>query len=216
MIAYQLMPAVHAIDDLRKRRLKVSFLADMNDPFELLAPRLDRANHRIAFHRWREDMNKKTRVLCFSRDWSNPVLWSHYADKHRGICLGFEIPDEYVLEINYENSRLELQIEKQLEKFGTVGGDIATKVMTTKFVDWQYEKEVRMFVKSREVYEEIGLHFYPFDQSLILKEVVVGARSSVSLKEIRAAIQPQDKDVEIISTRLAFKSYRVIRTATSR
>ena len=208
------MPAVHAIDDLRKRRLKVSFLSDMNDPFELLAPRLDCANHRRAFRLWREDMNKKSRVLCFSKNWSNPVLWSHYADKHRGICLGFEVPDDDILEVKYEHSRLELQIEKQLEKTGTIGAAIVKKVLTTKYIDWQYEDEVRMFVKPQETYEELGFHFYPFDESLILKKIVVGARSTVSLREIRAAIQPEDRDVEIVSTRLAFKSYRVMRTPT--
>jgi hypothetical protein len=139
MLAYQLMPAVHAIDDLRKRRLKVSFLDDMNDPFELLSPRLERAAHRIAFGKWRQDVNKRTRVLCFSKAWFNPVLWSHYADKHRGICLGFEIPDDCALEVQYESARLELQIEHQLQRHGTIGEDIVNRLLTTKYVDWAYE-----------------------------------------------------------------------------
>ncbi len=25
--------------------------------------------------------------------WSNPVIWAHYGDKHRGLCLGFEVPE---------------------------------------------------------------------------------------------------------------------------
>ena len=25
-------------------------------------------------------------MLCFSKGWHNPVQWSHYTDKHKGIC----------------------------------------------------------------------------------------------------------------------------------
>jgi len=212
MLAYQLMPAAYAIEDLRKRRLKVSFLDDMNDPFELLSPRLERAAHRIAFGKWREDINELTRVLCFSKSWSNPVLWSHYADKHRGICLGFEIPDNCALEVQYTSARLELQIEHELKKHGTIGTEIVNRLLTTKYVDWAYEQEVRMFVRPQDTYQELGLQFYPFDSHLQLRRVVVGARSSVALKEVEAAIQPQDQRVEVIPTRLAFQSYRVIKT----
>lgn len=216
MLAYQLMPAVHAIDDLRKRRLKVSFLEDMNDPFELQSPRLEKAAHRIAFGKWRQDINKRTRVLCFSKAWFNPVLWSHYADKHRGICLGFEIPDYCALEVQYASERLELQIEHQLQKHGTIGENIVNRLLTTKYVDWAYEQEVRMFVRPEETYQELGLHFYPFDKHLQLRKVVVGARSSVTLGEVEAAIQPDDQGIEVISTRLAFQSYRVMRTTLKR
>ena len=31
-------------------------------------------------------------ILCFSRNWDNLLLWSHYGDRHMGVCLGFDIP----------------------------------------------------------------------------------------------------------------------------
>jgi hypothetical protein len=153
MFVYQFMPAQHALDDLRKRRLKVSFLDDMNDPFELLGGTLAKPEHRRAFRQWKEYMNRISRVLCFSRTWSNPVLWSHYADKHRGICLCFKVPDDLLLGISYQAKRLELQLERNLSKDGTVGIDISSKLLTTKYADWKYENEVRMFVRPEEVYE---------------------------------------------------------------
>lgn len=212
MLVYQFMSAAYGLDDLRKRRLKVSFLADMNDPFELLGTILDHAEHRQAFHRWRNDMDRISRVLCFSQSWSNPVLWSHYADKHRGVCLGFEVPDQCLLPVSYVASPLELklQLEKQLLDHGTVGDEIVRKLLTTKFDDWEYEDEVRMFVRPSETYEELGLHFYRFGPELVLKKVVIGPRSTGITKEINAAIQPQDGKVEVIATSLAFNSFRVI------
>ena len=45
-------------------------------------------------------------MLCFSFKWSNPVLWAHYADKHKGICLGFDVPDDNVQRVKYVDTRL--------------------------------------------------------------------------------------------------------------
>ena len=136
------------------------------------------------------------------------------ADKHRGVCLGFEVPDQNLLQISYVASPLELQreLEKQMLEHGTVGDEISRKLLTTKFTDWGYEKEVRMFVKSSETYEELGLRFYQFDDELVLKKVVIGPRSADLAKSINAAIQPQDGEVGVIATSLAFDSFRVIST----
>jgi len=47
------------------------------------------------------ELNDIAGVMCFSSTWKNPVMWSHYADQHRGICLGFEVPDVYRKKIKY-------------------------------------------------------------------------------------------------------------------
>ena len=36
-------------------------------------------------------------------------MWSHYADRHEGICLGFEIPKELLSKVSYQNDRLPYQ-----------------------------------------------------------------------------------------------------------
>ena len=30
-------------------------------------------------------------LVWFSANWNNPVQWSHYADHHRDLCLGFKV-----------------------------------------------------------------------------------------------------------------------------
>jgi len=30
-------------------------------------------------------------VLCLTPHWDNLLMWAHYGDAHRGICLGFDI-----------------------------------------------------------------------------------------------------------------------------
>jgi hypothetical protein len=73
------------------QRLKVARIDDVNDPFELQAMNCMRKDVRKAIADFRASQNEKIGLLCFSQAWKNPVLWSHYADRHRGICLGFDI-----------------------------------------------------------------------------------------------------------------------------
>lgn len=45
-------------------------------------------------------------ILCFSKNWNNPVQWAHYADKHKGFCLGFDVPDEHPTKVTYRDTPL--------------------------------------------------------------------------------------------------------------
>ena len=147
MVVFQFMSAAFGLDDLYKRRLKVSAISDMNDPFELLGGSLTNQINRRALLGHRDHIGEISRVLCFSKNWTNPVLWSHYADKHRGLCLGFEIPNENLTEVSYETDRLKTDLESDYREHGTVGSDTSRKLLSTKYIDWRYEDEVRMFVR---------------------------------------------------------------------
>lgn len=37
-------------------------------------------------------------VCCFSDTWNIPVMWSHYARNHTGICLRYEFEQEYFVD----------------------------------------------------------------------------------------------------------------------
>jgi hypothetical protein len=45
-------------------------------------------------------------LLCFAGDWSEPVMWSHYAEKHTGICLGFDVSRSAVQQVSYQDDRI--------------------------------------------------------------------------------------------------------------
>jgi hypothetical protein len=212
MIVYQLMPAAYALEDLRRRRVKVSRLEDLNDPFELLGGRLERSGHRAQMREWRQYMSRISRLLCFSRRYMNPVLWSHYADKHRGMALAFDIPANLLHDVLYAPDRLEIDFEAEAKSSGGVSPVTVQRLLTTKFADWQYEDELRMFVRPEEVTRYAELEFMPFGPDLKLAAVYVGSRCGATLSDVRNALQPEDSSVEVHATRLAFRSYRVIRT----
>jgi hypothetical protein len=88
LLVYKFLTAAYALEDLTKRRMKISTFSDINDPFELAGAKSSDPAVQDFLTR---HIHQKYGALCFSRKWSNPMLWSHYSDKHKGICLGFEI-----------------------------------------------------------------------------------------------------------------------------
>ncbi len=198
MLVYQLMSEKHGVENLQKRRLKVSLLNDLNDPFELIGARILSSALRSQMYEWKNHMAGITRLLCFSKKFANPLLWSHYADKHRGICLGFEVPDDYLNEVTYASARLGFDLEQEMKRHGGISKQHAFSLLTTKFQDWQYEEEVRMFVQSHEVEHEGGLQFFPFSETLALRKVLLGPRCTLDPQKLRESLHPQDRQLKYI------------------
>ena len=89
---YHMMEAKWALRRaIKNQRLKVSRFENLNDPFELFALNRHTQAARKASKKFAADFNATHGLLCFGADWSNAVMWSHYGDKHKGICLGFDV-----------------------------------------------------------------------------------------------------------------------------
>src|SRR5271166_525163 len=74
------------------------------------------------------------------------MIWAHYSDKHKGLCLGFEIPSEveraqtrkvdYIsTPLSFPTDFLLLDTQQQLP--------MAEKMIFTKYRNWEYEHEIR-------------------------------------------------------------------------
>ena len=134
---YHFVSARYGLDDLRQRRLKVALLDELNDPFDLWAIAQPNPVLRQAIRATKKQLAKECGMLCFSMDWHNPLLWSHYADRHRGVALGFDVEEEKLKKVAYVETRPVLT---------KIDFDVADWLLFTKFVDWQYENETRIYV----------------------------------------------------------------------
>jgi hypothetical protein len=204
MRVYHFTSVQHAISNIRMRHLKVATLPDINDPFEF-AVCCDDKVRRTALRATRREWATTFGMLCFSRNWHNPVQWSHYADKHRGICLGFDVPDEFLVTVQYSEEPPTLDWDA-IEAGGERGELEMMRWSSTKFRHWQYENEVRVFLP-RENNSE--LQFESFGDGLKLREVIVGPESTATRLEIAEAIGSMN-GVKSFRARLAFQKYRVV------
>ena len=207
MCVYHFLAAHWAEDDLARCRLKISRFDDLNDPFELLAAELGDRTVRKAFQTLRDDMCARRGVLCFSRTWHNPLLWSHYADKHRGICLGFEVP--HVVRVRYDVKRL-VNVVPRILAGGPASEALMTRLLATKFRDWKYEDEVRVYTDLKDADTATGHYLKDFGPDLVLKEVILGPRYAGSPAKIAELARACVGGVSLIRARLAFKRFRVV------
>ncbi len=209
MRVYHFVDRKYGLDDIAKRRLKIARIGDLNDPFELLAASCETKQDRGAWNSLKGDCDKKFGLLCFSRNWNNPVQWSHYADRHRGICLGFDVPGHLLKPIAYVPKRLLWNRSSVLNDQET-GERFLEDILSTKFSHWRYEQEMRLFVQLDPATKQDGLYFYDFSGDLALAEVVVGSLSTVSRRELSDALGNVSDTVICRKARLAFRSFNVV------
>jgi len=71
---------------------------------------------RAAFRATKEQINENKGLICFSKSWSNPLMWGHYAEKHAGMCLGFDVPDKLLAPVIYAKRLLKMEIDPKTSK----------------------------------------------------------------------------------------------------
>ncbi len=200
----------YGLENLRRRRLKIATLDELNDPFELFGVSLADEALRHAFHVMKQQLSVNCGLLCFSRDWHNPVQWSHYAAKHTGLCLGFDISDDLLGSVTYSRKRLVVEAES-LKNPQQLTPETMTRFLFTKYSHWRYENEVRCFVTLEDMDPKKNMYFAEFSDRLHLAVVVVGAQSTATRGVIRNALGELAPYVEVFKARLAFRTFRVVR-----
>jgi len=137
-------------------------------------------------------------------------MWAHYGDKHRGVCLGFDVIDAEAYRVNYSAKRLggllehigrgEHLLEQQMRA-----------ILTTKFKDWAYEREWRMFARLDQRGADDGKYYLNFSPHITLREVILGARCEAAISSIAENVALSKSQVEIFKARPAFNSFRIVR-----
>ena len=131
-------------------------------------------------------------VCCFSKSYSSPVLWSHYGDQHRGLCIGYgidRIPKPQLQKVNYVKSR-EVTTSALVRTFihddCEARNELDRDVLLRKAGEWRYEHEWRLIGPQ-------GLQSSP----LLLKDVTFGLRCSTSVKHsVVKALSGREKAVK--------------------
>ena len=98
---------------------------------------------------FRIDVEKKTRIICFSQRNDGILMWAHYADRHKGFVVGFKAE---VLRRCYLYSgfyKVSYGIERPVIPHPYVGISNENQLIaavTQKSTEWKYEEEWRLLV----------------------------------------------------------------------
>ena len=148
---------------------------------------------------YEEGYHKRYGITCFScNEVGNILLWSHYADKHKGICLGFEVGDsdehawEFMPVLRNESfsSRL-LKMKYVSQKQRPMQND--NELLLKKFDIWNYEEEYRVMIRSENLEYFPAPIKYKRDK---LKKIILGARFQIGwLSELMDCLNSYDVDM---------------------
>ncbi len=165
---YKYMPYVHEYTEalLQKGKLHLGSPEGFNDPFDCCHDE----KIRLAFI--------GTAMGCFSAINSSVLMFSHYANNHTGLCIGFD-KDRLLASLCASNSplRADLRPVHYLAKMPKLR--LATHIAilaTAKHDIWSYEQEHRLFMIDADD-KPVPSASFEFDRSAI-SEVLFGCNAS--------------------------------------
>lgn len=147
----------NGVDIIKNKRLKIASIDDFNDPFEFRFA-YEGTNKELeeAFKNVHEYQKHNYRVISFSKDSNNLILWAHYANKHKGILIKFDLNEmkqdgtsfnETTIKVNYTHERIKFSADFDLKVNENKALDLFKKINYTKFKKWKYEDEYRTIIK---------------------------------------------------------------------
>jgi Protein of unknown function (DUF2971) len=120
-------------------------------------------------------MDRRYRIYCLSARPDSQLMWGHYADHHRGVCLEFDVrtPDfSLAIQVDYNASypNFSLADDNDLSPFHT------------KSSDWAYEQEYRLIAQEESEALRPGTlmthdGFFQFSECALVS-VIIGASAS--------------------------------------
>lgn len=219
MIVYHFISSEFALKALRDRRLKIARINELNDPFQFCAADFSDSKNKAKLEAFKNHVNERYGVICFSEACQDPVLWSHYADSHRGVALVFDIPDDKAIRVNYQPERFNWDVDAAIQRGGFDESDL-NQLISTKFSSWRYENEIRMTCGLNDHFCQIdskGKKVY--FESLSLESFGVDALKLIGLiRGVRCDLKPADIASELLAvntlpvqdTRLDVASFQIV------
>lgn len=144
-----------------ERILEAANLLGVNIDEDAIEKLRDQCNRSVA--EVHKGVGRAVGIACFAQRWNNVLMWSHYANKHTGICVEYDFdipfetaPNSLLLPVEYTSMRPLLPIEKlgairdgdfevNDANINTVFADVL-KALVTKSEIWKYEQEWRHIV----------------------------------------------------------------------
>ena len=209
MLAYHFVDDQYGLINLAKRRLKVSQFDSVNDPFELFCHALNDEVLRRRMGKFKSLTAAGTGMICFSKSMCSPVQWAHYAGRHKGLCLGFEIPERFLAPVRYVSERIDFDFDKPWDLDVTDSRTVES--FLTKYDHWSYEQEVRLFGFLGKPDPDSGLYFESFSDNIKLVEVYVGCAAKITKSELHSALGDLRSEVDCYKVRPAFNSFKMVK-----
>jgi len=162
-----------------------------------------------------------SRVFCVSENHDNVVMWSHYADEHKGVVFKLRSSDEIdtplliAKKVNYSDTFpifLDAdQFAKQLTGEQLINiPSLCWKLPFTKHNDWSYEKEWRVHEPLVDTPPGEGYDYFPEDPR-VFEAIFLGCRMKPpEISKITALIKQHLPETKILQGYKSDSSFSLI------
>jgi hypothetical protein len=123
----------------------------------------------------KEEIEKEFGIYSLTTKRDNFLMWSHYADSHKGICVGF---DTKILSNHANSIFAPITYQENLPQHSILDNDelkFMQQLLATKSIVWKYEDEYRL-IKSQGARNEVLI---PLEG---LVEIIFGCKIDTSCK----------------------------------
>lgn len=171
-----------------------------------------------------KDARNNALISCFSKRYDSILMWSHYGDKHKGICIEFDRPDKDFLDVKYSKKRCKFDLEDTTRRvlgymLSNEEVDVndkglircISKPFIVKSLDWKYEEEVRCILSPNSecvsTLEELSLYKIPTN----ISKIYIGCKVDKTSEEYKNLITlANNKNVMILELKTSDDLFSVI------
>ena len=214
-------------DNILKGEVHFSFASDFNDPFDAAIklnfdkiekelepkkyiielvkqiPQRDKL-YKCIQKKIFEEFQKYIKIACFSEYKDSMLMWSHYANYHKGFCIEYdtsksELFEKYMLPIIYKKDRYDAT-----KCFLTKNKNIGVNPVLYKSNVWEYEKEWRMF--------DYASNFEEGKDFMVLKDAITAIYLGACMKENeedRVRRWAKKKEIVVYKMKLDDETYKL-------
>ena len=126
------------MDILIYKRLYLASYSELNDPMEVAYRIKNNVKYDCSWLQMLRSEKNDIHICSLSKSYDNILMWSHYADSHKGCCIELEVTSETGITetpVSY--------VDTIKDVAGADYRDEAYQILSRKIRCWDYEKEVR-------------------------------------------------------------------------
>jgi hypothetical protein len=83
-------------------------------------------------------------------------------------------------------------------------------IMVTKYKEWSYEHEWRVFGSLTDPDPHTGFYYIDFGPTLVLREVVIGGRCPLKIADVVKLVGKVESSVTVLKARPSFTRFEII------
>lgn len=136
-------------------------------------------------------------ISCFSKTYKEILMWSHYANNHKGVCIGFNYKGLSET-FNFIPSKVKYKKDFRKVDYCIDQQKALNYLINTKSKNWKYEKEIRLRT-NKEYAPSLNENGIVSIKPNSISKIIIGCNCKIDLNSIDKRLSKLNyHDVEII------------------